>query len=77
MAALNEEGAIERIEIIRLNIERYRRLLKANLDENTRCAIERMLHEFNAKLTRHVAFASERGRKSEYDDRGQSASDDE
>ncbi len=38
-------------EIIRLNIERYRRMLQGELDDATRRAIETMLREFKAKLS--------------------------
>lgn len=38
------------IEIIRLNIERYRRMLKIEADESMRRVIQRMLEEFEAKL---------------------------
>ncbi len=39
------------IEIIRLNIERYRQMLQGELDSATRRAIETMLREFEAKLS--------------------------
>ncbi len=38
-------------EIIRLNIERYRRMLQGELEFATRRAIETMLREFEAKLS--------------------------
>jgi hypothetical protein len=41
---------MEDMEIIRLNIERYRRLLQTKLDERTRWVIEAMLAEFELKL---------------------------
>ena len=41
---------MEDMEIIRLNVERYRRLLQANLDEQTRWAIQTMLAECELKL---------------------------
>lgn len=43
-------AAMDEIEIIRLNIERYRRLLRTETDENARQAIEKLLKEFEAKL---------------------------
>jgi hypothetical protein len=39
------------VEIIRLNIERYQRLLQSELDETARRTIQRMLDEFEAKLS--------------------------
>ena len=41
---------VEELEIIRLNIERYRRLLQTDLNEGTRRAIQAMLAEFERKL---------------------------
>jgi len=38
-------------EIIRLNVERYRRLLRTEADETARRAIQKMLEEFEAKLS--------------------------
>ena len=38
------------VEIIRLNVERYRRILKIEVDETIRQAIQKMLEEFEAKL---------------------------
>ncbi len=38
------------IEIIRLNVERYRRMLKIEADETMRRVIQKMLEEFEAKL---------------------------
>ena len=43
---------MEEVEIIRLNVERYRRLLRTNLDEQTRRAVQAMLAEFECKLAR-------------------------
>jgi hypothetical protein len=43
---------MEEVEIIRLNVERYRRLLQTNLDEQTRRATQAMLAEFERKLVR-------------------------
>jgi len=40
------------VEIIRLNIERFRRMLQTELDESTRRAVRSMLEEFEAKLPR-------------------------
>jgi hypothetical protein len=37
-------------EIIRLNVERYRRMLRTDLDEITRRTIQGLLGEFEAKL---------------------------
>jgi hypothetical protein len=70
-------GAIECIEIIHLNFERYRRLPQTNLDESTRCATERLLVEFDAKLATQLASVPKRERISEYDDPRQSAPADE
>jgi hypothetical protein len=53
---------MEHIDIIRLNIERYRRLLRTNLDEDTRRATERMLGEFETKLVAQLASVPNRGR---------------
>ncbi len=39
------------LEIIRLNVERYRRLLHTEADETARRAIQKMLKEFEAKLS--------------------------
>jgi hypothetical protein len=41
---------MEEMEIIRMNVERYRRLLQANLDERTRWTIQAMLAECELKL---------------------------
>jgi hypothetical protein len=38
-------------ELIRLNIERYRRMLQTELDETARRTIQRMVGEFEAKLS--------------------------
>jgi hypothetical protein len=43
---------MEEVEIIRLNVERYRRLLQTDLDEQTRRAAQAMLAEFERKLVR-------------------------
>jgi hypothetical protein len=37
-------------DIIRLNIERFRRMLQEQIDESTRRTIESVLLEFEAKL---------------------------
>ena len=37
--------------VIRLNIERYRRMLQAEVDEVARRTIQKMLDEFEAKLS--------------------------
>jgi len=42
--------AVDEVEIIRLNIERFRRMLEADLDETSRRAVKKMLDEFEAKL---------------------------
>ena len=42
---------INEVEIIRLNIERYRRMLQTKLDENARRDIQKMLDEFETKLS--------------------------
>ncbi len=41
---------MDEIEIIRLNIARYRRILQTEVDETARRTIQKMLEEFNAKL---------------------------
>lgn len=38
------------LEIIRLNVERYRRMLQSEVDETARRAIQKILEEFEAKL---------------------------
>ncbi len=38
------------LEIIRLNVERYRRMLQIEVDEDARRAIQKILEEFEAKL---------------------------
>ena len=37
--------------VIRLNVERYRRMLQAEVDEVARQTIQKMLDEFEAKLS--------------------------
>lgn len=41
---------MDEVEIIKLNIERYRRMLQAEADESARRAIQKMLDEFEARL---------------------------
>jgi hypothetical protein len=41
---------MEEREIVRLNIERYQRILQENLDESTRRTIETMLRELKESL---------------------------
>ncbi len=38
------------LEIIRLNVERYRRMLQIEVDETVRQAIKNILEEFETKL---------------------------
>jgi hypothetical protein len=38
------------LEIIRLNVDRYRRMLQIEVDETARQAIKNILEEFEAKL---------------------------
>lgn len=38
-------------EIVRLNIERFRRMLQTELDLAARLTIERMLNEFEARIS--------------------------
>lgn len=38
------------VDVIRLNIARYRRILQTEVDELVRRAIQKMLEEFEAKL---------------------------
>ncbi len=44
---------LDEIEIIRLNVERYRRMLQIEVDETARQAIQKILMEFEAKLVSH------------------------
>ena len=44
-------AAVDEIDIIRLNIERYRRLLKSEANQSARLAIQKILKEFEAKLS--------------------------
>jgi hypothetical protein len=41
---------MDEAEIIRLNIERYRRMLRSEQDESVRRAIQKMLDEFETRL---------------------------
>jgi hypothetical protein len=41
---------VNELEIIRLNIERYQRMLQIAVDDAARQAIKNMLEEFEAKL---------------------------
>jgi hypothetical protein len=43
-------GALNEVEIVRLNVERYRRMLQVETDELARLAIQKILMEFEAKL---------------------------
>ena len=43
---------MKEVDIIRLNVERFRRLLQTDLDERTRHAIQAMLAEFELELVR-------------------------
>jgi hypothetical protein len=43
--------AMNEVEIIRQNIERYRRLLQADLERTTRLTVQKLLAEFEAKLS--------------------------
>lgn len=38
------------VEIVRLNVERYRRMWQVEIDETRRLAIQKILMEFEAKL---------------------------
>jgi hypothetical protein len=38
------------VEIVRLNVERYRRMLQVEIDKTARLAIQKILMEFEAKL---------------------------
>ena len=53
---------MEEVEIVRLNVERYRRLLQTNLDEQTRRATQAMLAEFERKLVRPELTSRSLGR---------------
>ena len=50
---------MEDIEIIRLNIERFRRLLQTKLGENERRTIRQLLAEQEAALAEHMAERQE------------------
>ncbi len=41
---------MDELEIIRLNVARYRRMLQTEVDETARRTIQKMLEEFDAKL---------------------------
>ncbi len=41
---------MDEVEIIRLNIERFRHMLETELDQSTRRAIKKILDEFESKL---------------------------
>ncbi len=43
--------AMNEVDVIRLNVERYRRMLQTEADESARRAIQQMLREFEAKLS--------------------------
>jgi histone H3/H4 len=43
------------LEIIRLNVDRYRRMLQIEVDETARQAIKNILEEFEAKLAKAAA----------------------
>ncbi len=45
-----QRSAMDELEIIRLNIERYQRMLETESNETTRQSIQRMLAEFEAKF---------------------------
>jgi hypothetical protein len=49
--AMPYAASADDIDIIRLNIERYRRLLKTEVDESARLLIQKILKEFEAKLS--------------------------
>jgi hypothetical protein len=51
---------MEEAEIIRLNVELYRRLLQTDLDERTRDVVQAMLFEFELKLLRQRRARSRR-----------------
>jgi hypothetical protein len=42
---------MDELEIIRLNVERYRRMLRIEVDETVQRAIQQLLEEFEAKLS--------------------------
>jgi hypothetical protein len=42
---------MDEVEIIRLNVERYRRMLQTEADEAARQAVQKLLKEFEAKLS--------------------------
>jgi hypothetical protein len=48
--AIYLEAAMNETEIIRLNVERYRRMLLTEKDEIMRLLIQKMLEEFEGKL---------------------------
>ncbi len=49
----------DEVEIIRLNIERFRRMLQTDLDETAPRAVEKMLDEFESKLATKSAGQSQ------------------
>lgn len=49
---------MDEVEIIRLNIERFRRMLQTDLEETARRAIEKILDEFESKLPAESAGQS-------------------
>ena len=56
-----ETLAMTEVEVIRRNIERFRRLLQSELDNTTRLSVEKLLAEFEAKLSAtEVPSASQR-----------------
>ena len=42
---------MDEVEIIRLNIERFRRMLETDLDETSRRAVKKMLDEFESEFS--------------------------
>ena len=51
--AISGFDVLDEIEIIRLDVERYRRMLQIEVDETARQAIQKILMEFEAKLVSH------------------------
>ena len=49
-ARFDRVAAMDELEIVRLNVERYRRMLQTESDKTARLAIQKMLEEFETKF---------------------------
>lgn len=54
---------MDEVEIIRLNIERFRHMLETELDQSTRRVIKKILDEFESKLRAQNAVQSRQKRR--------------